>query len=183
MAPDLAALPTQITAGTTVKYTASHGDYPADQGWALTLHLAGANLVSVAGVPSGSSFAFTLTAAATAPLKAGTYQWREIASKDGEKHVADRGSVEVLANIESALAGDLQSAAEKELALVDAAILALTEGKVASYQIAGRAVVYNDLEKLHRRQAQLQAQVWRERNPGKFGPTVRAAFTGAAAER
>lgn len=183
MAPDLAALPTQITAGTTVKYTASHGDYPADQGWALTLHLAGASLASVGGVPSGSSFAFTLTAAATATLKAGIHQWSEMATKGGEKYVAASGVVEVLPNIEAALAGEMQSPAEKELALVQAAIAALLEGKVASYQIAGRAVVYNDLDKLYRRQAALESRIWREKNPGKFGLPVRAAFTGAGAER
>src|SRR5262245_54202061 len=138
MAPDLAALPTAIHAGTTVKYTVSHGDYPADQGWALTLHLAGPSLASFSGNAAGAAFAFTLDADATRPLKAGTYQWREVASRGTEKFVAASGVVELLADIATALAGDLQPAAEKELALVDAAIAALLEGRVASFQIAGR---------------------------------------------
>lgn len=58
-------MPARINAGTTLVYTRAYGDFPAGQGWALTLYLAGGASLSAAGGASGDSFVITLPAAKT----------------------------------------------------------------------------------------------------------------------
>lgn len=179
---NLTALPAQLPAGTTVKYTRAHADFPADQGWGLTLYLAGVKLASFAGTPTGASFAFTLDAATTATLAAGLYHWEERASKAGEEYIADSGEVEVLANIKAAEAGDFQDQDEKDLAAIEAVLHGRITADVQSYQIHGRAVVKIPVLELEKLRAGIKARVESKRRGGKLGPTLRMSFTGAESE-
>jgi hypothetical protein len=179
---NLTAIPERFAAGTTVEYTKSFSEYPADQGWAVTLWLAGpSGATSFAGTPTGSSFAFALTAALTAGLIAGGYEWKEVASKSGKKYTADSGKVELLPDIEAAGAGDLQSFAEKMIAVIKAEIQRRVTGGMQSYQIHGRAAVLYTLDDLHKLLAKYEADVRLEKS-GAFGTPVRMQFTGTAAE-
>jgi hypothetical protein len=85
---------------------------------------------------------------------------------DGESHVFYRGGVTILPNPEQSTGDGMRSAAEIELAALNTAILALTEGRITSYSIAGRAVQYNDLPKMYQRQAVLESKVRAEQGRG-----------------
>jgi hypothetical protein len=68
VATTLTALPDRFNAGTTVKYTRTHGDYPASQGWSLSLYLNGAASLTILGSPNGNAFNVTVPAAQTATV-------------------------------------------------------------------------------------------------------------------
>ena len=177
------ALPESFAAGTTVKYTRTLTDYPANGGWTLTLYLAGATVLSVAATPSGADHAVTLTPAQTATLAtAGVYRWTERVNNATEKYDVASGTVYVTQNIATAAAGDLQTFEEKALAIVEAALLANVGSDIVTYQIHGRAVTRETrLEALAYRN-KLRWDVARQRNKGKAGRTRRVSFTGAENE-
>jgi len=64
----LTALPARFDAGTTVKYTRTLADFPANGGWSLALYISGAAYFTVAGSASGASFDFTIAATKTATV-------------------------------------------------------------------------------------------------------------------
>jgi len=64
----MTALPDRFNAGTTLIYTRAYSDFPAGQGWALTLHLSGGASLSAAGAASGNSFVITVLPAKTATV-------------------------------------------------------------------------------------------------------------------
>jgi len=177
----LTELPAQLTAGTTVEYTKALAGYPADQGWTATLYLAGANLGTVTGTPSGSSFIFLLDAAITATLKAGRYKWAELVEKAGKRYVADSGEINVLADIMAALAGDFQDQDEKDLAAIEAVLHGRITADVQSYQIHGRAVVKIPVLELEKLRAGIKDRVQSKSRGGKL-QSVRMSFTGAESE-
>lgn len=177
------ALPEQIVAGTTVKVRRSYADCPASAGWTLTLFLNGAETFSKAFSASGDSFEITLTAAETAGLTPGNYQFIEQASKSGEKFIPPGGSgvVAVMPDVTSATL--LQTWEEKTLAVVEAALTGrLTSGQ-EEYQIHGRAVKFIPASELLALRGSLRRAVEQQRTPGLALPEIRVAFTGVNYER
>jgi hypothetical protein len=173
---DLTALPASFAAGTTVKYTRSHADYPANDGWVLTVVLSGRDRLEVTGTPSGAAFAVTLPATETAKLRPGVYRWTERASKAGEAFTACAGEITVTPDVVGASVGDLLSQDEKELDLVNTAITKILTHTLQAFSIAGRQVEYADLEKLQARRAVLEARISRRKNGGRIGRVHRVAF-------
>lgn len=175
-------IPDAFAAGTTVTYTRAYADYPANAGWGATLYLAGASLFSVAGSASGASFVYTLTAAQTALLTAGNYQWREVVSKGTEKYIADSGVVQIEPDITAATAGSMQTFEELELARVEEVLSGRTTGDVESYQVGNRAMTKIPHKELRAYRAELKRTIYAQRHPGTFGPPIRAIFTGVRNE-
>lgn len=184
----LTSIPERFAAGTTVKYRRSPGDYPASDGWSLSLYLNGAiSQTYVAAVVNGE-FEFTLPATATLPapstaaITAGSYRWTETASKAGVG-VFDyaTGFLEVTPDVRAATGNALQSKAEQELVLVNLAIKARLGGDggdaiLKSYSLGGRAAELVPLKELYQHRNHLEAVVRSERNPGQFFIPVRGAF-------
>jgi hypothetical protein len=162
-------MPEAFAAGTTVKLTRLHSDFPASGSWTLAFFLAGADTLTVAGSPNGDAFDITLTAAATAVLPPGTYRWTERATKSGETYDAATGVVSVTRNLATAADGDAQTWEEKQLAAVESAIAAMIAGKLQRYQIAGRIGEYLNLDELKKLRGELVAAVQRQRNGGRIG--------------
>lgn len=178
----LSALPTEVVAGTAVDYTRSFTDYPANQGWSCVLYIAGASLLSITASASGASFVFAISNTQSAALAAGAYQWKEITTKTGKSYVAAEGTLLVSANILTARAGDLQSYAEKTLAVIEAALSGRLTADMQSYVILGRSVLKIPVLELQTLRSVYQAELWQERNGDRLGPPVRATFTGAESE-
>lgn len=168
--------PDSFYAGTTVKLCCSYADYPASSGWSLKLYLAGPSIANFTGVASSAAFNFTLPATDTAALKPGTYVWQALASKSGETYVADEGRLEVLPNIVSARAGDLQTWEERTLAVVEAALENRLSADMEAYQIAGRAVTKIRSAELLELRARLRHEVWMQKHPGHIQPDIRVRF-------
>lgn len=180
MTTSLTELPATLDAGTTVKYTRSHAAYPASDGWALSLYLAGPAVPApFTGAASGAAFDVTLAAASTATLPPGTYTWVERVTKGGEVYDAARGQVTVNANIATAAAGDLQSWEEKTLKVVEARIAGSMDKAIAEYQIHSRAVKYIPLDELRKLRSELKAAILQKKT-GRFSTPIHVTFPPAS---
>ena len=126
----LTEMPESFAAGTTVEYTRSLADFPANDGWTLKVYLRGDGTANATVTPSGADYLVEFPAATTAPLAAGPYEWFEEATKSGKVKSAGSGSVIVTPNIAAAGAGDLLSDAEKTLA----ALRAKRDGRLTADQ-------------------------------------------------
>lgn len=172
-APVLSALPPRFDAGTTVTYTVSHSNYPANDGWTLKLHVAGIHKDATA---SGAAFLVTLAATDTEFVANGTYSWAEIVTKGTDILTADEGFVVIDPNPIMATAAQSRDPKEALLDAYEAARDALVTGKVASYQIGTRAVTYQDLAFIQRTIDRLKREIRASQFPGTFGPVVQAHF-------
>lgn len=170
-------MPATISSGTTVTYRRSLPDYPANQGWQLTVYLAGKSILNVAAVANGPDHDVTLTATQTAALAAGVYTWVERVVKGTEKYDVARAVVTVLADLAAATAGSLQSFEEKTLAVLEAAISGQLTDRVRSYQIFGRAVEKIPMDELRSLRNEFLAAVQQQKT-GKVGRTLLGRFTG-----
>ena len=179
-------IPTQFSAGTTVKYRPSLSayGYAASDGWDLTVFLSGptfaggAALASgAAGVPDGDAWIVVLAAADTAVLTPGTYSWIERVSKNGEVYDPRSGDLTVGTNVALAVAGELESHDEVMLVLVRARIKARVSKDMARLSAFDRAIEREELEKLHNlEQYYLERIAARRRGTARRAPE-RLAFT------
>lgn len=174
--PTFVELPTSISAGTTVVYTRTPADFKPTAGWTLALHVAGKSKLTKNATSSGDTFTITLTAADTANLAPGVYQWQELATKAGEVYPVAYGQVTVTPNMATAAAGDLQSWEEKALEVVEAALIASAGSDVVSYQIHGRGVTRGTRESAAAYCDWLRRRIQRRRNGGKVGQRIPIRF-------
>jgi len=177
----LTKIPASFAAGTTVKYTRTYADFPADQGWSLTLHLRGASVRDITATPTDASFSITIGAGAapgTADITPGEYTWEERVTKAGEVFTppGGAGTVRVLANTATAAAGALQSQAEKDLVIVEAKISGRLTADLEDYQIAGRAVRKIPIKELYKIRDRLRSEIRAARTKGKFTTPIRASM-------
>ena len=172
--------PSELTAGDSWQWDRRLSDFSPADGWALSYALVGATRFEINGarvIAAGDGWQIRVAAADTAGLAAGTYRLAAYVAKGTDRFEVLRGAVEVLANL--ATLADGRTVAERELALVEAAISGQLSSDVQSFQVNGRAVNRHDLPELYRIRGRLRSQVWRERNPGKLGRTVRVRFGSA----
>lgn len=131
------AEPTEIVAGTTVKWTKSLSDYSASEGWSLTYYFFNSdNHFSVEATSSGEDFQITIDASTSANYQPGEYKWQAIVTKGTEKYVVDSGYIKVLPSPTQAV--DWRSDIKKALDAIKAVIEGRATKDQASYQIAGR---------------------------------------------
>ena len=117
-------MPGTIFQNTSVSWTDTVPDYPADQGWTLKYSLFNASLArTFTSTASGSEHAFALTPADTAALDPGRYDWTAYVENAGgtERHVIWTGAVKVQADlVRAALNGRaIEQSSERLLVLRD----------------------------------------------------------------
>jgi len=177
---DLTALPESFAAGTTVEYTRSLPDYPANDGWTLAVVLSGRDRLEASVAASGADFVVTLSATATAALHAGLYTWAERVTKAGVTKTVGQDHVTVTPDVMAAAAGELESADERELRLV----IDLIEGREAkgieAFQVVNRSVNYTSLPELWKRRAFLENRIARAKRSGQLGRNHLASFRESA---
>ncbi|OGS01534.1 MAG: hypothetical protein A2V88_02600 [Elusimicrobia bacterium RBG_16_66_12] len=173
------SIPTMFAAGETVKYRRAVPEYPAGEGWTLKLYLAGPSAaVEVVAVAVGNEYDVTVTATVTAPLIAGSYEYRERVFKGAEVISVDSGRVQITPNIATATAGALQSWAEKALAAIEAELLIRAGKPTSRYSIGDRAYESFPLEQLMKMRDQLKSELRHVASGGAFSRPVLVAFTG-----
>lgn len=178
---NLSAFPDFINRGTTVKVTRGWNDFPANGGWTAKVYMVGASSVlnagsGVSGTPNGANFDFALTPVNT-DLVPGDYRWEVRVTNGTDEYVAEYGKLAVLASLESAAAGSVLSKAEAELAAIEAEIAIRHSDDVQESSIQGRSMVNIPIEQLYKRRETLREEVWREKNPGRIGPSILTVFT------
>jgi len=178
MSTELTALPSSFAAGTTVTYRKSFDDYPASEGWTLTLYLAGANVTPpVVAVPDGDDFVVTVGADVTADgFAPGLYKYVERVSKDDEVYEVDSGVVTISPDLTVAGDGDEQEWVEEALAMLRAHVRGRLPSGMQSYSIAGRTVSKLPIEEAFKLITQLETRLARLKNPGRVTHTIFSQF-------
>lgn len=177
MAETLYSLPSEFPAGTTVTYRRQTSDYPATDGWTLTLYLAGPTEISSEAVADGADHVFTLTAEETA-VAPGVYEWIEQAAKGDEVFRVASGALTVLTNLSAATGGSNQQWLERAIGALQAHIEGRMPSGMQSYQIAGRVVSKMSLTEALGVLSTLEARLARVKNPKRVTRPVLVRFTG-----
>jgi hypothetical protein len=174
--PTLTAVPDTITAGDSYAITLSLSDYPATAGWSLSYALAGAAVLTVTSTASGATHLLTLTAAQTASLGAGLYQYRVRAAQGSTVETVTTGTCTVVADIGALAAGEgvsywqcLKDAAEEALKAM------MANGGVQMVMINGRQTMFNTPDRLMKIIATCDQRLAAERRGNAFG-RVSVAF-------
>ncbi len=185
MALELANLPDQFAAGTTVCYRRRLVDFPASAGWTLRLHLAGASVLPVTAASDGDDFLVTIEPTDTASdFVAGLYKWVErVSSAGGEVYEVGRGSVTVLPNLAEATEGSEQEWIERAIAMLRAHIEGRLPAGMESYQIAGRVVAKMPIKEAVSLLSSLESRLAGLQNPGFVTRPVLVSFTGPGFDR
>lgn len=178
---ELTAIPAQIVKGTTVKLRRSFSDYPASGGWTYKIFLVGTVLLNKPGVAAGADFTFTLTADDTGTLTAGAYEYFEQLTKAAEIYEGGRGTLEVLPDLATQLAGDVRSHARKVLEAIEAVIENRATKDQMAYQIAGRSLSLTPLADLLLLRDRYAAEVMDEETAAQLGDRrIRLRFEAAS---
>lgn len=142
MAP---VLPTSFIAGDTFSLTASLADYPAGDGWVLSLRFvprSSGTPISITGTASGDDHVATVAAATTAAWVAGSYAASAWVALAGVTATVETGQLEILPDPRVVTALDSRSAAEVALDAARAALAAWSP-TVRRYRINGREMEFN----------------------------------------
>ena len=174
--PEIIAFPASLTAGTSLRFQRSYASYPASSGWTYNFYLAGASVLSVAGVASGADFVITLAPSDTAGFAQGTYRYTEIVLKDSVKVEMGRGLLNIEMNLATATAGTAQTHEEKTLSIIEAALSGRLTKDIESYQIAGRAVSKIPINELMRLRGTYKAIVAQQSNPSAPIGSIQVTF-------
>jgi hypothetical protein len=171
--------PTSFVAGDTVQWTKPLNDYPSSDGWALKYRFVGdpqlnGGTAYTADVVNGE-FAVTIPSAHTVGIVSDALYrligWVELS---GARYTVFDGTVTAFANLAASTAEDLQTTAEKQLALVDAAIEARLSGDgIESHSVDGRSYQLMPMTELVALRSALAVRVHRERGGGMITHQVR----------
>ncbi len=163
--------PTELAAGDSLQITFSSPEFPATDGWDLTLLLRGPSSLDLAGTPDGSGFVVELSTEDSAELAAGRYRWFVVYAHevDGLRTTARDGYTDVTANPET-LTGDQRSWAARKLAAIEASLLARPDA--SSYSIGGRTYAFESHAEMLRVRDTLRREVASEDGSNVAGPSV-----------
>jgi hypothetical protein len=171
--------PSRFAAGETVSWTKAVADFPNTDGYSLVYAFGGPTAFSnvTATSESDGSYSVTIAAATTVALTPGVYRWQSYAESGLERYAVESGQFVVTASL---LGGNpVVSQAVKTLAVIDAALENRLTSDIESYTILGRSVNKIPISDLIKLRATFAAQVWKENNPGKAGPSRKVTFVPA----
>jgi hypothetical protein len=160
----LTAVPQRIIAGDSVEMTLSDSDFAASDGGVLTFALAGSTALSVTGVVNGDAWDVTVTAAQTANLAAGNYQYRVRIVEGALSKTITTGTwtVDDLSDV-----SDLTYWQEIKAAC-RVARTSILSGEAKMMMIAGRQMMFHSLEEVDAMEARADAQISRLENGGRL---------------
>jgi hypothetical protein len=176
--------PSTLTAGETWKWTFTDSTYPASEGWSPSYAVRGVSALDITDADhmtddGAATWTVTVPHATTDDLVAGVYEWVRYATKAAEKYVTARGSFVVLADADSAAAGDRQSHAEKMLARIEAEIEARLSGDGSAHEsytigtaAGGRQLSKVPLSELYALKNKYAAEAQQAQRAGKLAPVT-----------
>ena len=157
----------RLTAGDTLNFLTSGGDYLATAGWSLVYKLiprtAGPSVITITSSAEGDDHRVTVASTVTATWTAGYYSWACYATKSGERQTLQTGTTEIVADPGVATTLDTRTAAAIALEAADAALA--TYGAKAyqqAYEINGRSQRFHDPGAFMAWRDRLKAEVRRE---------------------
>jgi hypothetical protein len=130
----------KIQAGDTFNYSVNYPDYPASAGWTCAMLLRGAASKTITSTADGDAFNLSAPASDTALYASGNCEYFIYVSKDTDRYLVEKGSVEILGDYSSTTLYDPRSMAQQIYEAVDAALLGRATKDQMSYEIAGRKI-------------------------------------------
>jgi len=144
----LYAIPNPIEAGNTIAWerTYSASDFPAAD-WTAKCHLkliGSSAVTTITATESGETFTFTITAAVSAALTVGDYEWVEVVEKgEGasiERYEQYRGTTTVRRFLGTSGTVDSRSTVRVIFEAIEAVLQGRASQDQQSYSIAGRSL-------------------------------------------
>jgi len=135
----LQQMPDVVECGDTLRVQLGFGSYPATSYTApLKFNIAGTAPTSVTGTASGSDFVFVLSAATSAAMAAGTYDYaiRVTETASSETATAQTGTIIFLPNLGATLT---KSTVEQQYDAANTALLSLLANKNSSVSFNGQS--------------------------------------------
>lgn len=152
--------PSTFESGNTVLFTESFADYPVGT-WtdSFVLSLNGGTPVATAATTSGSLFLVTLSAAVTAALTPGIYDYAHYVTSGSERATAKTGTLKVLPNLAVA---QTPSFAAAQVTLLKVALAALNTTDKVSVNFNGQSFTRANIAEYQKQLIYWEARVIRE---------------------
>lgn len=163
-------VPDDFVAGDSWQFDLSFEGYPAGV-WTATAYFRGVGAITIVATADGGTHQFRATPAQTAALPAGSYRYFIKVADGTDVTTVDNGLIEVLPNAATATATQLQTHAEKALALVEALLEGRLVDGVEAAAIFGRSWEKTSMAELKKLRAGYLAEVVRQRYRGKLPST------------
>lgn len=157
--------PASVTAGDTVSWSKSLGDYPASASWVLKYRLINAaGKIDITAAASGADHLVSVSAATTAGWAAGSYTWQSYVTKGADRHTVETGTLVIKPDLAAQAGGfDTRSASRKTLDLLDQAMVEHgSKAWTQEYEIAGRRMKFVSAVDFMKFRSQVVAEVGRE---------------------
>lgn len=165
--------PTDLLAGDSWEWDRSVPDFPASS-WDLSYHFLGPERFTITAQKDGDTFQIRVPASETTMRSAGPYRLVGRVTDGTDTYTVYEGPVVI--RPDPATSVPTLSHAERTLAVIEAAIEGRLTADIEDYQVAGRAVKKIPIAELVKLRGIYRAEVWRARNPGRFGPSVEVVF-------
>lgn len=154
----------KLIAGDSLNFLTTVSEFLPTDGYILKYRLAprtaGGTVIDLTATAEGSSYRVQAGAATTANWSADTYSWACWVEKAGEVYTVGSGTIQVLPNPRTAVAGvDRRSQAEVSLAAVQALLAGKASSGVESYEINGRQLKSYPLADLLKLERKLKNEV------------------------
>ena len=171
MAPVIpTSYPSSFGLGTTLKVLRSHSDFPASDGWTLTLVVNGPTSKSWTAIADNDAYLVTISSAdSTQFLQAGKYYWKEYVSKAGERYEVASDVFDVTPDYSGLTANGAKTENERILEAITAKIEGRITSDAESYSIAGRSISKIPMADLMKYRAIYAQKVAQERGNYKWG--------------
>lgn len=154
----LSEMPSEFTAGDTLIVGFSDSDFPAGDGWVLTLALKGPGQFNVIGVADGDAFTATLSSALTDDELPGVYDWTAVVALAGERATIGAGKVRMKPNLLSTA----ETWAKQCLDLLEAHISGRLPRGLENHTINGNSISKIPIDEAVKLRAYFKAEVARE---------------------
>lgn len=152
-----------LYAGATWKFEEDLDEYPASEGWGLSIFLKHKNEAhsAITAIASGDKFAFDIPISTTSLFINGEYFWQAILSKAGEIEIYDEGTktIEVILSLKS----DTRTENEIILDAIIATITNLATREQLQIEVAGMKLQYREQTELERLRKMYEAKVASEK--------------------
>ena len=152
----------KLYAGASWEWTESLSEYPASDGWTLTLYLKHKTdpATTILSTADGDNFKFSLTADETKAFAKTDYLYQFVAVNSGEVDIVEEGEVQIGVLLNAA--DDTRSDNEIILDAIIAALKGRATREQEEIEFAGRKIKYLSLEELIEAKKYFESEVKKE---------------------
>jgi hypothetical protein len=160
----LSNIPKKITAGESVSWSVTLGDYPASSGWVVTYTLVKSDArIQIVSTASGDAHLVEIPFATTAAYDAGKYHYQTHVSNGVERYQVGEGVIEVLPDFATQETGyDGRSHVKKVLDALEAVIENRASKTQMVQEVAGVQIQHMTTDQIIKLRDQYYSKYMRE---------------------